>query len=336
MHRFSSGWAAPSFLALFLGCLYLWFVVLRIPKLGEELAEAWPTEAELKPPPVETPEIPPKPPTAPTTDAAAATPAPAKAMSASAAVPMSEAEVAAMPMQLSAEELENPEVEAEDEEKDIQSDGEVPIADKGVADASIDAASEEKEENALEDDMVDAEKAQQLRVEGNEHFKAGRLHDAREAYSEALHVSPPAGEPGSDPSKDRAVLHCNRAACLQRLERWDDVVKDCSQAIKLDPTYVKAFARRSVANEELQKWQDAFEDLKKSLELDPSLRSKESRRITILEKRAQEQFEKDKDEMLSKLKDLGNTVLGKFGMSTDNFKLEQDPDTGSYSIKFQN
>jgi len=38
---------------------------------------------------------------------------------------------------------------------------------------------------------------------------------------------------------------------------------------------VKAFARRSVANEELQKWQDAFEDLKKSLELDPSLRSKD-------------------------------------------------------------
>ena len=43
--------------------------------------------------------------------------------------------------------------------------------------------------------------------------------------------------------------------------------------------YVKAFARRSVANEELQKWQDAFEDLKKSLELDPSLRAKEWHRI---------------------------------------------------------
>lgn len=47
----------------------------------------------------------------------------------------------------------------------------MPIADKGVADASVDA-SEEEEENALDDDMVDAEKAQQLRVEGNEHFKA--------------------------------------------------------------------------------------------------------------------------------------------------------------------
>ena len=41
------------------------------------------------------------------------------------------------------------------------------------------------------------------------------------------------------------------------------------------------------------------------------------------------------DEMLGKLKDLGNTVLGKFGMSLDNFKMDKDPATGSYSIKFQ-
>ena len=36
-----------------------------------------------------------------------------------------------------------------------------------------------------------------------------------------------------------------------------------------------------------------------------------------------------------KLKDLGNTVLGKFGMSLDNFKAVQDPATGSYNISFQ-
>lgn len=39
--------------------------------------------------------------------------------------------------------------------------------------------------------------------------------------------------------------------------------------------------------------------------------------------------------MMSKFKDLGNTLLGKFGMSLDNFKAEKDPATGGYSIKFQ-
>ena len=35
-----------------------------------------------------------------------------------------------------------------------------------------------------------------------------------------------------------------------------------------------------------------------------------------------------------KLKDLGNSVLGKFGMSLDNFKATKDPSTGAYSINF--
>ena len=43
-----------------------------------------------------------------------------------------------------------------------------------------------------------------------------------------------------------------------------------------------------------------------------------------------------KEEMLSTLKGFGNTILGKFGLSLDNFKAEQDPATGSYSIQFVN
>jgi len=40
------------------------------------------------------------------------------------------------------------------------------------------------------------------------------------------------------------------------------------------------------------------------------------------------------EEVLGKLKDVGNSFLGLFGMSTDNFKVQQGAG-GGYNIQFQ-
>lgn len=76
-----------------------------------------------------------------------------------------------------------------------------------------------------------------------------------------------------------------------------------------------------------------MEDYKKVYDLDPG--QKEAREaIHRLPPVINERNERMKEEMLSKLKDLGNMILKPFGLSTNNFQMQQDPTTGSYSINF--
>lgn len=70
------------------------------------------------------------------------------------------------------------------------------------------------------------------------------------------------------------------------------------------------------------------------VELDPG-NSRARANIAKWEPIVKERQEKMKEEMMGKLKDLGNSLLGHFGMSLDNFKFEQDPNTGGYSVKMQ-
>jgi len=92
--------------------------------------------------------------------------------------------------------------------------------------------------------------------------------------------------------------------------------------------------RRAQAKEAMDEPNDALEDMKKVVELDPSIKAAAAA-VPRLQRAADAKLEAQKEEMIGKLKDLGNTVLGKFGLSLNNFKAEQDPTTGSYNISFQ-
>eukprot|EP01035_Chromulina_nebulosa_P022680 gene22680-29365_t len=89
----------------------------------------------------------------------------------------------------------------------------------------------------------------------------------------------------------------------------DEAVDDCNEALAINKYYLKALIRRSLALEKLDRLEDA-----------------------LAEKISAERMEKLKTEAFDKLKDLGNAILGNFGMSVNDFKMAQDPKTGSWSI----
>jgi hypothetical protein len=85
---------------------------------------------------------------------------------------------------------------------------------------------------------------------------------------------------------------------------------------------------------EEEEYELALEDAKKIEELDP-MYPNIHKTVIELEKLHKEKFEKMKTEVLGNLKNLGNSLLGKFGISLDNFKLNQNPD-GTYNVQYQN
>ena len=146
-------------------------------------------------------------------------------------------------------------------------------------------------------------------------------------------LSPEEFKPPVHPyGKQLAIYYSNKAASFIHLDRYSEALKCCNLAILLDSTYSKAYIRRMTCHEQTEETDLALQDAKKAFELNP--RNVEIRNhVRRLEKIEAERMETLKKETMEKLKGLGNSILGNFGMSLDNFKAEKDPVTGSYSIR---
>ncbi|KAM9310877.1 tetratricopeptide repeat protein 1 [Gastrophryne carolinensis] len=186
----------------------------------------------------------------------------------------------------------------------------------------------EMEKHLTEDERQDRRKeSTRLKEEGNTLFKNTDYVAAEEVYSQALQTCP------AFYKKDRSILFSNRAAARLKQDKKDFALKDCTKAIELNPDYVRALLRRAELYEKTEKLDEALADYQAILQRDPSCyQAREA--CMRLPKQIEERNEKMKEEMMSKLKDLGNLVLKPFGLSTNNFQVNQDPQTGSYSINF--
>lgn len=188
---------------------------------------------------------------------------------------------------------------------------------------------EEPSQNLTEEEMeINYKEALKLKLQGNNEFKEEKFLESASTYTNALRICP------LKYAEDRSILYGNRAAAKAKLGRNESAVEDCTKAIELNEKYLKVYLRRAKLHEDILKLDESLSDYKKILELDPKQKDALEAQIRLPPK-INERNEALKTEMFGKMKDLGNLILRPFGLSTDNFQVNQDPSTGSYSLNFQ-
>lgn len=102
-------------------------------------------------------------------------------------------------------------------------------------DTPVEPAVAEKIQEPVPNDQL----ALVAKAAGNELFSSKNYEEAIVQYSTAISLSP------------NAIFYCNRAACYSNLGQFESARSDCTEAIKLDSKYIKAFRRKALACESL-------------------------------------------------------------------------------------
>lgn len=102
------------------------------------------------------------------------------------------------------------------------------------------------------------QKAIMEKEKGNEYFKKGQYDLAIECYSRGIQAH-----------STNPMIIANRAMAYLKIQRFQEAEDDCTLALALDPTYVKAFMRRGTARMSLNRVSEAVEDFQRAVELEP-------------------------------------------------------------------
>jgi len=149
----------------------------------------------------------------------------------------------------------------------------------------VDAACEEVEKsdsegmNGYSSEEEEMEK-QKLMIEaiaekdrGNDWFKKGNYDKAIERYTKGMTLDPL-----------NAVLPANRAMALLKKGLFAAAETDCTLALSIDSTYIKAFQRRASSRTGLDKLELALQDYDQVLKLEPKNKAAQTEKAKIIEK----------------------------------------------------
>jgi stress-induced-phosphoprotein 1 len=114
---------------------------------------------------------------------------------------------------------------------------------------------EKKKADALS--YQDEEKAEEAKQRGNEHFRNQKWVEAVQEYEEAVKRAP-----------KNAAIRNNLAAALCKIMDFTGAKRQVEEAIALDPTYVKAWARKGDIEMYNREYHKAMESYKEGLSLD--------------------------------------------------------------------
>lgn len=108
------------------------------------------------------------------------------------------------------------------------------------------------------------EEAEKFKDDGNIAFKNGNWIEAIEMYSKAIELVD-----GPD-SKNLSIYLKNRAAAYLKLNKFEEALDDCENALRIAPRDPKALYRRCQAFESLERYEEAYRDATQIFKDDPT------------------------------------------------------------------
>ncbi|XP_016470144.1 inactive TPR repeat-containing thioredoxin TTL3-like isoform X1 [Nicotiana tabacum] len=133
------------------------------------------------------------------------------------------------------------------------------------------------------------------RLKGNDLFKESKYTDACSIYTQGL-----------EQEQYNSVLLFNRAACRFKLGQFEKAVEDCTAALVLRSSYLKARFKRADCYMKLERWEAAIQDYEILLQEKPG---NEEVKRAYLDAKIQLERERNEDQKQRKLSNGSNLVL---------------------------